>query len=178
MVNQLKITDEQKKQAEAEIKEQAKSFDYYTLEYPLEVIVQYYLNGKNNHEDRLLIPDDNKAMTWDEDRQSNFIEFVFLGLPIPAIFVVDLSESEDYRCLEIIDGKQRIRTLINFINNELTLINLKQLRTLNGLTFKNLLPSQQRRFKRTTIKIIQFTKADEETKRDILERINSGKLCY
>lgn len=106
MVNQLKITDEHKKQAEAEIKEQVKSFKYDTLEYPLEVIVQYYLNRKDHHEDWLLIPDDNKAMTWNEDRQSNFIEFVFLGLPIPPIFVVDLSESEDYSRLEVIDGKQ------------------------------------------------------------------------
>lgn len=178
MINQLKITDEQKKQAEAEINEQVKSFDYYTLEYPLEVIVQYYLNGKENPENQLLIPDDNRVMTWDEDQQSNFIEFILLGLPISPIFVVDLSESKDYSRFEVIDGKQRIRTLINFSNNELTLNNLKQLRTLNGSMFINLLPSRQRHFKRTTIKIIQFTRADEETRRDILGRINSGKLCY
>lgn len=173
MVNQLKITDEHRKQAEAEIKEQVKSFNYDTLEYPLEVIVQYYLNRKDNHEDWLLIPDDNKAMTWNEDRQSNFIEFVFLGLPIPPIFVVDLSESEDYSRLEVIDGKQRIRTLINFINNELNLSNLKQLRTLNGSTFKNLLLSQQRHFKRTTIRMIVLSKeTDEEAKIEIIKRYN------
>lgn len=116
-------------------------------------------------------------MRWDEDRQSKFIESVLLGLPIAYILVADVSESEDLARLEIIDGTQRIRTLARFLNNELKLNNLEKLDSLNGFTFKDLPLSRQRRFQRTTIRMIQLTeKADEEVRRDLFERINTGSV--
>ncbi|MFM7575460.1 MAG: DUF262 domain-containing protein, partial [Microcystaceae cyanobacterium] len=90
------------------------------------------------------------------------IESVFLGLPIPYIFVADVSEeveSESLSRLEIIDGTQRIRTLDRFLNNELTLINLKKLTELNGLCFRDLALARQQRFKRTTLRMILLEEA-------------------
>lgn len=177
MVTQLQITDERKENAEIEIRDKRKRVDYNTLEYPIEVIVQKYLDGIDEDENELFIPDYQRAMAWDEDRQSKFIESVMLDLPIPYIFVADISDSEDLARLEIIDGTQRIRTLTKFISNELQLRNLEKLKTLNGFTFKDLPPSRQRRFKRTSIRMIKLTdQADEEVRRDIFERINSGSV--
>ncbi|MBS3026722.1 MAG: DUF262 domain-containing protein [Dolichospermum sp. DET50] len=177
MVNQLEITDQRKENAEAEIRENTKRVDYNTLEYPIEVIVQKYLDGIDEDENELFIPDYQREMAWDEDRQSKFIESVILGLPIPYIFVADISGSEDLARLEIIDGTQRIRTLIRFINNKLKLKNLEKLKTLNGFIFENLPLPRQRRFKRTSIRMIVLTKeADEEIRRDLFQRINSGSL--
>lgn len=172
-----KITDEKKDKAEAEIREKRKRVDYNTLEYPIEIIVQKYVDGKDENENELFIPDYQREMAWDDDRQSKFIESVMLGLPIPYIFVADISESEDVARLEIIDGTQRIRTLKRFIHNELKLNNLEKLAALNGFAFKDLPLSRQRRFNRTTIRMIQLTaEADEEIRRDLFERINSGSI--
>ncbi|YAF95025.1 MAG: DUF262 domain-containing protein [Nodularia sp. CChRGM 3473] len=177
MVTQLKITDEQKENAEIEIRDKTKRVDYNTLEYPIEVIIQKYLDGKDEDENELFIPDYQREMSWDEDRQSKFIESLILGLPIPYIFVADISGAEDLARLEIIDGTQRIRTLTRFINNELELRNLEKLKTLNGFTFADLPLPRQRRFKRNTIRMIILTKeADEEIRRDLFERINSGSV--
>ncbi len=177
MVTQLKITDEHKENAEIEIRDKTKRVDYNTLEYPIEVIIQKYLDGRDEDENELFIPDYQREMSWDEDRQSKFIESLILGLPIPYIFVADISGSEDLARLEIIDGTQRIRTLTRFINNELKLKNLEKLKTLNGFTFEDLPLPRQRRFKRTTIRMILLTKqADEEIRRDLFERINSGSV--
>ncbi|MCC5658476.1 DUF262 domain-containing protein [Nostoc sp. XA010] len=177
MVTQLEITDERKEKAEEEIRDKRRRVDYNTLEYPIEVIVQKYLVGKDEDENEFFIPDYQREMAWDEDRQSKFIESVVLGLPIPYIFVADISESEDLARLEIIDGTQRIRTLTRFINNELRLKNLEKLKTLNGFTFEDLPPQRQRRFNRTSIRMIQLTEeADEEVRRDLFERINSGSV--
>ncbi|RCJ19432.1 hypothetical protein A6770_31845 [Nostoc minutum NIES-26] len=177
MASQLEITDERKENAEAEIRDKRKRVDYNTLEYPIEVIVQKYLEGIEEDENELFIPDYQREMVWDEDRQSKFIESVMLDLPIPYIFVADISESEDLARLEVIDGTQRIRTLTSFIKNELKLKNLEKLTTLNGFTFQDLMPPRQRRFNRTTIRMIQLTEAaDEEIRRDLFERINSGSL--
>ncbi|MEB3148746.1 MAG: DUF262 domain-containing protein [Sphaerospermopsis sp.] len=177
MVTQLEITDQRKENAEHEIRDNRKRVDYKTLEYPIEVIVQKYLDGIDEDENEIFIPDYQREMAWNEDTQSKFIESIMLDLPIPYIFVADVSESEDSTRLEIIDGTQRIRTLTRFINNELTLKNLEKLKTLNGFTFKDLVPTRQRRFKRTTIKMIQLTEeADEEIRRDLFQRINSGSV--
>ena len=177
MVAQLKITNEKKEIAEAQIRSQRKPVDYNTIEYPIEVLVQKYLDGIEEDENEIFIPDYQREMTWDEGRQSKFIESVLLGLPIPYIFVADISESEDLARLEIIDGTQRIRTLARFINNELKLDNLEKLESLNGFSFSDLPLSRQRRFQRTTIRMIQLTEeADEEVRRDLFERINTGSV--
>ncbi|MGL5795654.1 MAG: DUF262 domain-containing protein [Waterburya sp.] len=177
MVTQLEITNEKKETAEAEIREQRKPVDYNTIEYPIEVLVQKYLDGIDEDKNELFIPDYQREMAWDENKQSKFIESVLLGLPIPYIFVADISESEDLVRLEIIDGTQRIRTLARFINNKLKLNNLKKLKSLNGFTFNDLQLPRQRRFQRTPIRMIQLTEeADEEVRRDLFERINTGSV--
>lgn len=186
MPNQQKITDEQKEAAEAEIREKQKPVDYDTKEYPVEVLVQKYKDGKDDGTNELFIPDYQREMAWDETRQSKFIESVLLGLPIPYIFVADIhdedsDEENELRQLEgrleIVDGTQRIRTLYNFLENELTLEGLEKLNKLNGFTFADLPLPRQRRFNRTTIRMIQLTeKADEEVRRDMFERINTGSV--
>ncbi len=104
------ITDEKREAAEMEIREKQKPVDYDTKEYPVEILVQKYLEGKDDDTNELFIPDYQREMAWDEARQSKFIESVLLGLPIPYIFVADIREGEetDLARLEIIDGSQRM----------------------------------------------------------------------
>ena len=179
MYKKQEITDEKREVAEEEIREKRTPVDFNTIEYPIEVLVQKYLNGIDDDTNELFIPDYQREMAWNVDKQSKFIESVLLGLPIPYIFVADILSEEDENDarLEIIDGTQRIRTLANFIKNDLTLNSLKKLQNLNHFTFADLPLSRQRRFQRNTIRMIQLTdKADEEIRRDLFERINTGSV--
>ena len=173
---ELDITDEQKEAAEAEIREKQKVVDYDTKEYPVEVLVQKYRDGLDEDINELYIPDYQRELIWDDIRQSKFIESIFLGLPIPYIFVADLRpEEDDLARLEIVDGTQRIRTLDRFLCNELKLCELKKLVSLNHFKFNDLPLARQRRFNRATIRMIVLTeKADEETRRDLFERVNNS----
>ena len=175
---ELEITDELREAAEAEIREKQKIVDYDTKEYPVEVLVQKYRDGLGEDINELYVPDYQRDMAWDELRQSKFIESIFLGLPIPYIFVADLHpEEDDLGRLEIVDGTQRIRTLDRFLNNELKLCGLKKLEKLNDFTFSDLPLSRQRRFNRATLRMIVLTeKSDEDTRRDMFERINTGSV--
>jgi Protein of unknown function DUF262 len=178
---EAEITDEQKEAAEAEIREKQKIVDYDTKEYPVEVLVQKYRDGLDEDINELYIPDYQREMIWDERRQSKFIESIMLGLPIPYIFVADLppgdDDIDDLARLEIVDGTQRIRTLYRFLNNDLKLYELKKLEQLNNFKFKDLPLARQRRFNRSTLRMIVLTeKADEETRRDLFERINTGSV--
>ncbi|MEH2143083.1 DUF262 domain-containing protein [Nostoc sp.] len=153
--------------------------DYDTKEYPVEVLVQKYREGLDEDINELYIPDYQRDMIWPDDHQSKFIESIFLGLPIPYIFVADLRpEEEDLARLEIVDGTQRIRTLDKFLKNELRLCGLKKLENLNDFKFSDLSLARQRRFNRATIRMIVLTdKADEEVRRDLFERINTGSIA-
>lgn len=168
------ITDEMRETAEAEIREKQKPVDYDTKEYPIDILIQMYLDGLDDDTNELFIPDYQREMRWSEDMQSKLIESVLLGLPIPYIFVADVTDESR---LEIIDGTQRIRTLARFLNNELRLDGLQKLEKLNRFIFDDLPLGRQRRFKRYTIRMIQLTEnADEEIRRDLFKRINTGSL--
>jgi hypothetical protein len=178
---EVDITDQQKENAEAEIREKQKIVDYDTKEYPVEVLVQKYRNGLDEDLNELYIPDYQREMIWSDEHQSKFVESILLGLPIPYLFVADLlpekEEEEDLARLEIVDGTQRIRTLYRFLENDLKLCGLKKLQALNKFKYSDLPLSRQRRFNRTTIRMIVLTdKADEEVRRDLFEVINTGSV--
>lgn len=164
--------------AEAQIEQHRKVVDYNIIEYPIEVIVAKYL-GEYVDEDNerakpeFYVPDYQREHTWDPKRKSKFIESVLIGLPIPFLFLAETNDEEGR--LEIVDGSQRIRTLAEFTSDKLVLNDLEKLPTLNGFTFSHLSLARQRKFNRTTIRIIALSDdADEETRRDLFERINTG----
>jgi hypothetical protein len=163
--------------AEEQIRVHARDVDYAVREYPIEVLVSKYLDGAEEGRNEIFVPDYQRNFVWSEEQQSRFIESVLIGLPIPYLFVADVrSEDEDLSGrLEIVDGTQRIRTLAAFTSGELQLEGLQKLALLNRTRFGDLLPSRRRRFLRATIRLIELTeRADEETRRDMFDRINSG----
>ena len=79
--------------------------------------------------------------------------------------------------IEIVDGVQRIRTLADFLTGQLTLSNLERLSKLNGFRFFDLHPSRQRRFRRSTLRLIELSEGiEEDVRRDMFDRINSNSV--
>jgi len=169
-------------EAEAQIEQHRRIVNYDVKEYPVEVIVKKFL-GETNEDDEssgslrpeFFIPDYQRDHTWDDKRKSKFIESVLIGLPIPFLFFAEVEDEDETAPLEIVDGSQRVRTLVEFSQNELKLCELEKLTHLNGCTFENLPLGRKRKFNRATIRIIVLSdSADEETRRDLFERINTG----
>lgn len=168
-------TQDELDQAEAQIAAQHKIIDYDTREYPVEVIVKKYLERLEEDDNDFFIPDYQREHVWSLDHRSRFIESVLMGLPIPLLFGADVKGQEGR--VEIIDGSQRIRTLADFMENKLRLSGLKRLNVLNGFTFSELPLIRQRRFGRHTLRMIELREgADEEVRRDIFSRINTGSV--
>lgn len=158
-----------------EIKDNQKLFDFDIKEYTLEFLVLKF-NSNNDTQD-IFIPDYQREFVWTKKQQSLFIESVLIGLPIPYIFVADIDEDEkedaDGR-IEVVDGAQRIQTIDAYINNELKLIGLEKLPSLEGLYFENLPLINQRRFLRTSIRMIELKSIDEDGRRLMFDRLNTG----
>lgn len=150
---------------EQQLIDKQRTIDYDTKEFTVELLVQKLDNGD------FFIPAYQREFVWHEKRRAKFIESVLLGLPIPFMFAADTKDG----ILEIVDGAQRLRTLREFLDGNLTLRSLEQLTRLEGRTFSDLPTSQQRKFKNRTLRMIVLTdKTTDDAKYDIFQRINTG----
>lgn len=158
-----------------QIEELQKITDYEIKEWPIGVLVEKFTSGRDTDESEIFIPDYQRDMVWTPKQQSRFIESILIKLPVPFIFAADVGQGDREGALEIIDGSQRIRTLDNFLSNKLELIGLKKLTQAIGMRFSDLSKPRQMRFKRTTVRVIELTeKADEDARREMFDRLNSG----
>ena len=119
----------------------------------------------------IYIPEYQRDFTWDENRQSKLIESIVLGLAIPFICVAENSNSS----WEVVDGSQRIRTLHNFVKNNLSLKNLDSLKLLNNYQFNDLESSRKGKLLNTALRLIVLSEeTTDDVKKDMFERINKG----
>ncbi len=146
--------EDQASRVEAQIKELQKITDYEIREWPIEVLVDKFTNGRDTDSSEIFIPDYQREMVWSPRQQSRFIESILIRLPVPFIFAADVAEGDRAGNLEIIDGSQRIRTLDNFLSNRLMLVDLQRLDTANGMKFNDLPQARKLRLKLQTIRVI------------------------
>lgn len=164
----LALETEKKKQierAENQIIEQSKRIEYYLTDYSVELLA---LKMKR---DEFQIPGYQREDTWEDERKSRFIESLLMGLPIPFLFFWERQDGK----LEIVDGSQRLRTIQQFLDNQIQVGELTELTELEGLRFENLPTSRQRKIANRSIRgIILNEHADEQARFDLFERINTG----
>ncbi|MHA2859477.1 DUF262 domain-containing protein [Vibrio harveyi] len=165
-----------KEEAESAVRKHQREVDYDSKEMTIEMVVDKYKKGLKEDENELFVPDYQRDFVWTKKNQSRLIESLMIGLPIPHIFIADVTSDDpdvDGR-VEVVDGSQRVRTLHAFLTGGLELEGLQLIPQLNGFTFSDLPPSRQRRFNRISIRIIELSNCTEATRRDLFERINTG----
>lgn len=168
-------TDEQKAQLDKEISETVEHHDLQLREFPVEVLLHKYSNGLEEDAAEIFIPDYQREFIWLPKQQSRFIESLFMNLPIPPLFMGETDDEEHPGAWEVIDGTQRLRTLYYFYNNKLTLCELKKIPSLNGFIYADLPLKWQRRLKNKVIRVAVLTvKLDEQSRREMFDRLNSG----
>lgn len=173
--NLIGPTAEQAEAVDRQIQENQKITDFEIREWPIEVLVTKFTTGIEKDEAEIFIPDYQREFIWTATQQSRFIESIMVHLPVPYMFMADVAEGPRTGNLEVIDGSQRLRTLVNFLANKLMLEGLTKLPLANGFKFLDFSKPRQTRFKRQTVRVIELTeKADEEARREMFNRLNSG----
>lgn len=164
-----KYTNEEIEAMQGEIDGKSNLYEYRTKDYSFEMINSKF-GDKNDPNADLYVPDYQREFVWKTDKQSKFIESVLLGVPLTPFLISE----DDMGRLEIIDGSQRIRTLIAFYNSKFALRKLKKLVKLNGVRYKNLPKGMLKRsFMNKDFKFIIVDRASDDVKTDIFERINT-----
>ena len=121
-----------------------------------------------------LSPKYQRRERWDIGRQSELIESFLLNIPVPPVY---LSE-ENYGIYSIIDGKQRITAVSDYLNNSFELRGLESFRQINGCRFRDL-PDELRNALRIRpfLRVITLLKQSEpRLKYEVFLRLNRGGI--
>ena len=126
-----------------------------------------------------------RQFRWDAERRSALIESIFLGVPVPSLFMAANKDGT----WELVDGVQRLSTLVQFagtpearlklgLKERLVVRDAAKLSALNGFTFDDLPPSARLQFNTRPIKVITLSdKSDTEVRFDLFERLNTGGVA-
>ncbi len=105
---------------------------------------------------------------------SRLIESILLGIPIPPLYFGGLGGGK----LEVIDGQQRLTTLIRFVTNKFPLQRLTRMPSLEGKTFGELSTEHQEKIKGTPIRTVEINAGNNTDLRyEIFERLNRGSMA-
>lgn len=164
---------------DAELMEQKMKVDFNTYDLSVKELLSMINDGLIN-----IAPEYQRQFRWDENRQSSLVESLFLGIPVPSLFMATNADGT----WEVIDGVQRLSTMICFagddsvrakVNSEkvgvLKLRGLSKLESFNGKKFEDLSIGVQNKFKLTSIKVTTLSdKSDRDVRFDLFERLNKG----
>ncbi len=131
----------------------------------------------HNAKEIVIAPEYQRLFRWSDEQKSRLIESILVELPIPPIFLIEGQDG----VLELIDGLQRVSSVIQFISpsdiqrEPLTLIGCDLIPQLNGKKFDELSLTDRLRIKRTAIRAVVIRKQGEELiKYELFKRLNTG----
>jgi hypothetical protein len=116
-------------------------------------------------------PDFQRENNWSEKQRSELIESILMGIPIPIIYLF-----EDEKGLkQVVDGRQRLSCIFDYLNNTFKLNNLNILKNENNKKFNQLSPLLQGKIE--DYQFLAYTiqhPTHEKVKFDIFDRVNRG----
>lgn len=122
-----------------------------------------------------LQPSFQRRGAWDQTRKSRLIESIIVGMPVPNIA---LAERKDHRGrFIVIDGKQRLLAIQEFIRGDYKLRGLDLREDLNSKTFETLETSDRESFENSTLRATLIKNwRDENFLWAAFYRLNVGSL--
>jgi hypothetical protein len=125
-----------------------------------------------------LRPEYQRRQVWDDAKRSLFIESLLLNVPIPPVFLYEYDLSR----YEVMDGQQRLNSVLDFYENRFALRGLEKWRELNGFRYGDLPESLRRGLDRrrisATVLLIekdgQAQASQDDVRKLVFERLNTG----
>lgn len=123
-----------------------------------------------------LSPGYQRRARWDRTKKSLLIESFLMNVPVPPLFLFE----KDYNQYEIMDGRQRLEAISEFLDNKYALTGLEFWSELQGKRFNDLPGTIQRGLLRRTINAIvllaETTRSDDtfDIRLILFRRLNTG----
>lgn len=118
-----------------------------------------------------------RLSVWSEEKQSFFIDSLLRNYPVPPIFLhKKIDDATGKQTFDVIDGKQRLTSIIQFINDKIPAISDKDNDILSGVYFKDLDTLENGKFKkqfwRYELQIQYVDTEDREIIDNLFDRLN------
>jgi hypothetical protein len=119
-----------------------------------------------------LNPEFQRRDRWDTKQQSRFVESIIMNVPVPPVFLGE----DRYGSYVVLDGRQRLTAIYEFLRGGYALEKLEVWKELNGMRFaeledKGLAPTIKRRF---IPAVLLLRESSPEVKYDVFDRLNTG----
>lgn len=160
-------------------KEKKQNSTVETLILSVGEIIRYYETRRIN-----INPAYQRLYKWENDTKSRFIESLLLGMPIPPIFAIKEEDRDGNLKFEIIDGLQRISTILEFVGklkdnpnpNKLEkLEGTDILSDLNNLRWKDISSTNMGFvFESSTLLFMNLKTIKKEVMYETFKRLNTG----
>jgi hypothetical protein len=134
------------------------------------LIIQDLLNDADD-EKLNLNPWYQRRSVWTIPQKAYLINTLFERKPVPSIYIrhaLDLEKDKSIK--EVVDGQQRIRSIISYVNDEFP---ARHPETTNKCLYRELTLSQKERFKLTPMSIGFLVGASDSDVIDMFGRLNS-----
>lgn len=145
----------------------------FNTDWTVETLYRQIEKGNIN-----LDPKFQRREAWDIDRKSKFIESVLCNFPIPNVVLAEEKNSKGRYI--VIDGKQRLFTILSFLRDEFEIRGLAIRNDLNGAKYSDLVASGSNdvnaieNYPIRTVIIRNWP--DEDYLYTVFYRLNSGSL--
>ena len=123
----------------------------------------------------LVIPEFQREYVWDNAKgATRLIESLLLNIPVPPLFFSETKAAK----YEVVDGHQRVTSIIRFLDNQFALSGLRISRGIRRASVLFRLPEARRRFLKTRVirAIIISADSSPTMKFEVFERLNTGGL--
>jgi hypothetical protein len=122
----------------------------------------------------ILDPPYQRRSVWNRSYKEYFVDTVLLNYPAPAIFLFEDISDDGVGTYAVVDGKQRIKTVTEFIEDAFPVGEKASIDRYRGQYFSNLPSETKKRFYSYQFSIEFLPSTDEGTLSNIFDRINKN----
>jgi hypothetical protein len=151
---------------------------YHSTEHPISWFKQRYDEGSLE-----IRPPYQRRPVWVQRQKSKLIESILMELPVPEIYIDESTTSDGRTTYAVVDGQQRIRTILQFLGvdkdkqeqefNSFALGKLGPTSEWKDKTFDNLTSNQKQQFYGALIAVRALKNPTESEVRDMFRRLNA-----
>jgi hypothetical protein len=120
-----------------------------------------------------LQPDFQRKEVWSKPAQIALVDTILRNIPIPKIYIKSILHGDDEKTYRIVvDGQQRLNTILLFLNNKLKLRLPYAEEQYNKMFYKDLPDNERRRFLAYQLDFNDLTNPTDDEVRDLYARVN------
>jgi len=130
---------------------------------------------KIKHNSQYMMIDSNWSSSWDEVTKSRLIESLLINIPVMPIVLYE----KEYNSHEVIDGKKKLKTVVDFYSDRLRLTGLQVETNLEGCKYSTLPVRIKDGLNNRSLNLINcILKSDNQSEIEIKRLINAVKERY